>query len=181
VEADTVEDLDVDPALDDESFDEIEAIELGLLFADSGQVPTFWRRASAYATAAVESPSSFEDSSDGSNGRDGSEPEFSLSAAELSVDGGGAELAEVAGLSQFFTEAEDQLFEGVRGGALLASTAPPAREVHAIESLASGMGNPMLNGGEADAEAGGDGPHWVAITDGSHDLPAAAFPGVFDS
>jgi hypothetical protein len=179
VEADAVEDFDVDPAFDDKPFDNVEAIELGLLFMDLGQVPAFWGRSSAYTSAAVESTTAFEDSSDGSSGRDGSEAEFALSAAEFSVDGGGAELAEVAGLSQFFAEAENQLFKAVGGGIFFPSASSPIGEVDTIEALALSMGDPMLDGTETDAEAGGDRPHRLAVTDGGHDLSAASFRGVF--
>jgi hypothetical protein len=66
----SVEDLDVDSAFDDQTFDDIEAIELTTLLGHLRQIPTRWRWWMTSSTSTIQNPAALQDAPNGAYSRD---------------------------------------------------------------------------------------------------------------
>lgn len=142
VQADSVENHDIGSAANDEPFHEVEAVEFGLTGCDARQIPPLGRWRAPNSPAAIQRPSSQQNSTDGANGGD------SLCATffEGSMNRCRAELSEVAGLLELLAEPENEILEPETCGVSRSSSAARRiRPVHAIKSLAVRPSNPVLN------------------------------------
>jgi hypothetical protein len=105
------------------------------------------------ADGGIQSAAALEDQADGADrGWVGD-----AASEQFAVDGGGAELAEVAGVAQVLANGQDEVLQVTRGavdrGRQAAGAVGP---VHAIQSLFASPRDPALNGGQGHAKAGSD-------------------------
>jgi len=144
-----IENHHIRAAFDDESLDEVEAVELGSGGCDGREIPAFGRGWPSDSLATVQSATSKQDATDSSQGRNAS----FAARFESSVDGGGSEFSEVTGFLEFLAKSEDPVLDARRGGETRPSTtARRIGPVDAIESLTVRSPHPVLDGRETHLE-----------------------------
>ena len=142
VQADGIQNHDLDAAANDEAFHEIKAVELRLLDSDTRQMPTFgwWRTANSYSS--IKSTAAQEDSTDRAKGWNSRQAVL----CEGAMNGGGAVLTEITRQLELPSETQDQVFRTSRRCSGSTSSAPGRiGPVDAVESLPVRASNPILN------------------------------------
>jgi hypothetical protein len=140
---DAGQDVDVGTTTQTQVFDEVKAIDVGLLGSDSWDVPAFGRGRPTNSSAPIESAAPQEDSSDGAEGWNLLETAF----REDKLDRHGAILAQVALVAELLTNSQDQILDASRRGDFRApTTAGHARPNDAIQSLVPSVTYPTLDG-----------------------------------
>jgi len=166
VKADDSEYLDIASALDNESFDEVETVHLGLPLGQLRQMPSLGRRGPADAPLAIEDTPAVENPTDGANGGDIIPAQATGELAQLAMDGHGSVLAEGRFIVQSFADAEDKAFDP-RGCA--ASSATPTAgsigPIDAIQALPLCPSDPFLDSSQTHTELLSDDPWRLSTTD----------------
>lgn len=106
-QADAVEDFDVDPARDDQSFHDVETVQFGPSGGDVGQIPASRRHGPTDASASIERPAAFQDADDGAHRRHRGNSINVLSLEQRAMNRRSAELAQVAPVSQLPAQLQD--------------------------------------------------------------------------
>ena len=140
----SIEVLHLLTAVQVQSFDDVEAVELMFSLLQAGQIPTGWRRGSSHTSSLVEHPISLEDVANGSTCR-----HIVIAAPEHFVANRiGTMKPKYAFFLEVFAELEDTFFE--LGGGLVFGFLRAGFfvvKVNAIKPLALGERDPSLNGG----------------------------------
>ena len=162
VQGDAGEDLQLDAALQGQALDAVEAVQLGPAAGELGQVPAPWRGRAAHTAVAVQRAAAREDQADGAQGR-----RVGPAAGQpLPVDGRRTDLAQVA-VAQLLAELHVAVLAGGVGAVDRAGQAARAvGPIDAVEALATGACQPVLHGGQGDAELAGDAPQGGAAARG---------------
>ena len=166
VERDDVEDFNPQPALNRQSLNDVEAVQFGALMGHIGQVPTQRRWRMTNTASRVESPTSLQDSSDGSNRRDST---VTLSD-ELLADGPSSEFTQDAVFFQFLSKPQHSLLSRrVRapGSVRRARSVTP---VDAVQPMTACPLNPQLNRAETHSDLSGNRPHRNSSSDSLYHL-----------
>jgi len=176
MERDRIENVDQRSVLDTQVFDEIEGVHFGVAPGHVGQVPSEgWGRTSR-PMGSIDGSAAFQNACDGSDGRHPIE----VGPEQLSVDGHGSILSEVTVDLQGSSQVQDLLFKVGRGSVHGACrTRGMGGEIDAIQTLRARPSEPVLNGGQTEAESPGHGPHGVPASHGLNDPPASLFNGLF--
>lgn len=153
VKRDRVQHFDIGAAFDDETLDDIEAIQLGGSTDHLGQVPTTWRSGTPHAQSSVERATTLENAPD-------CRPRGERVGAanfELLPNGVRPKLAKVAGLSEFSTNRQHEFLDvrrhPVGRGVSCEATIGP---VDPIEPPPHRSLNPVLDRGTRHAEVTSD-------------------------
>src|SRR4029077_17942960 len=176
VQGDAVEDLDGNAALDDQALDAIKAIQLGTPIGDVGQVPPRRRWGTAQPMAVVQRAAALQDQADGADrGRVGDAP-----GEQFAVDGGGPELAEVAGVAQLLADGQDEVLQVTLGAVdRMRQAAGACGPVHAIQTLLTGPCGPALHRTQSDAKSVSDLARGHSLADGFNHLATSFEPVSF--
>ena len=173
-----VEHHDVGAAADDQTLDEVEALQFGLSSRHGGQIPPGRRRRPTNPPPPVQHPSPQKDPADGPDRWE----RLDLASLQFPTDGLRAKLAQGTGLLELFPHLNHQVFDPSRGRSSLASSPARAiRPVDPVQTLILGSSHPDLDGPQADAELFGDRSHREALPNGSDDRPLPLLRGVFGS
>jgi hypothetical protein len=178
MQADAIQDHDVDPPANDQTFDKVEAIELGLVGGDGWQVPAFGRRGATDSLTSIQCTPTEQDSSDGANRGDMLRATF----LQGTMDGGCPKFSEVAGLLELFPQPQDPALHGESGGtSRSSSTARRIAPIHAIQTLAACAPNPILNRRQTHTKFPLNVPQRPASPNRGDHLPPPLFKAVFRS
>ena len=180
-QADAVEHFDLRPAFDDKSFDDVEAVQFGTLFPHVGQIPPLWRGRASNAMVTVQRAAAFENSPDGSHRGDPVDAQLLATLHQFSVNGGGAELAEIAGVAQMATELDHVVFDLGGGGLRLTPSAARPGPIDTVQPPMALMGHPALYRAQADATAHCHCSHGPSLSYLCDHLPPTLFNRLFRS
>src|SRR5512135_394302 len=169
VQRDAVEDFDLGAVLDDQSLDDVDAVQFLPPSGDLGQLPTSGRGAAPHARLAVQDTTSAEDPSDGSHR---GEP-LNLAGREDLMDRLRPMESQVAGLLQFAAHGQDLLLDGGFSAVRVTRTPRAILPSDAIQPLALGPLDPVMNGVRAHAELAGHCAERVTASHGRDHGPTA--------
>src|SRR5262249_45017090 len=113
VQGDSVENLDMWAALDDQTLDDVEAVQFRASGGDVWQIPTWRGRGSSGAASSIEGATPLENAVDGPHRRQGADTAMN----HLLVDGLGPVEAQVAVLAELAPQVEDRSLD-LRSGPL---------------------------------------------------------------
>lgn len=142
MQADDVQNHDIDAALDDKAFHEIEAVELGLPGSHARQIPPFGRRRTANTCSSIKSTATQQNSTDRANGWN----LLQTAIRQGAMNGSRAVLTEVTRTFEVLSRTKDQVLRTSRrcpGGT--SSAARRIAPVNTVESLAVRPSHPFLN------------------------------------
>ena len=140
MQRDAVEDFDLGAVLDDQSLDDVDAVQFLPPSGDLGQIPTGRRGAAPHACRAVQDTTSAEDPSNGSHR---GEP-LSLAGREDLMDRLRPMESQVTGLLQFAAHGQDLLLDGGFSAVRVTRTPRAILPIDAIQPLALGPLDPAL-------------------------------------
>ena len=176
VERDGIQDIDQRSILDAKVFDDIEGIDFGVAGDGLWKVPSEGWSGPSLTACSIEGSAAFEDTSNGPDRGDPAE----LGLVQFSVNSQGSILSEVTVDLQGSSQVQDLLFKVGRGSVHGACrTRGMGGEIDAIQTLRARPSEPVLNGGQTEAESPGHGPHGVPASHGLNDPPASLFNGLF--
>ena len=156
-----VEHLHAVATLNDKSFHDVEAVQLGPPPCHLRQIPTSRRWWSSRSFATVQRPAPIEDTADRANRRNAAPS----TPGQLPVDGIRAELSQSTPFLQFAPHTEDQVLPVSRCLVdWLAAPRRPVREVHAVEPTVPGVGHPLLHRPQRGPTLSGNLPHRLPFT-----------------
>jgi hypothetical protein len=173
-----IQNVDINAAFDDEILNGIEQVDLGAQRGDIRKIPAGRRWGPARSEPAVKGAAALQNTVDCAQRWNGTGVK---SSQQITVNGGSAELAQVADVFKKFASGENACFAkgiGAVGGSW--RTRGLVRKIQSIQTLALGAANPALNGAERDMKAPRDGAHGMATANGRNDLQALAFARVFE-
>lgn len=152
VQGDGVEDLDFGSAFDDETFDDIEAVQLVLGVSDVGQMPARRGRWAPEAAGPADQRVALEHIGDG--GSAGQSLRARGLGAQGAQDGDRSELAQSVAVAEVVPQREDALHHGAGEGAGAALWAPGSvPEFKAVQPLCACAPDPVLDVGEGHPKA----------------------------
>src|SRR5512147_379004 len=152
MQRDAVEDFDLRAALDDQPLDHVDAVPFLPPGGDLGQIPTGWRGATPHTSLSVQDTAAEEDPCDGSHR---GEP-LDLAGREDLMDRLSSMESQVTGLLQFATHGQDLLLDGGLRTVRATWGSRTLVPIDAIQPLALGPLDPVMNGVRAHAEPAGD-------------------------
>ena len=133
MQADQVEDFDLLPALNDQSFDQISAVEFGLPLSHTRQIPALRRWRPTHSPPTIQRAASDQDATDRPQRR-GLLPRRLLPLfGQFAPNRRRTEFAQRAGCLQAATDRQDQIFDRRRSG--LRRTSPTARMIAPIDAI----------------------------------------------
>jgi hypothetical protein len=169
VQAHGIEHHDIDAATNDQTFHEIEAVQLGLGVGHLGQIPALGRWRPPDPPLAIKYATTPENASDGAKRRHG----FDSAFVEFAPEGSRPVFAQGAGLLELLSEADDEVFDvssGCRSRA--AASTRSIGPIDTVQAFAVGTCDPDLDGAEADMELSRHGTQRLALSDGGDQSPA---------
>jgi hypothetical protein len=169
VQRDAVEDFDLGAVLDDQPLDDVDVVQFLPPSGDLGQIPTGGRGAAPHARLAVQDTTSAEDPSKGSHR---GEP-LNLAGREDLMDRLRPMEAQVTGLLQFAAHGQDLLLDGGFSAVRMTRTPRVILPIDAIQPLALGPQDPVMNGVRAHAELAGHCAERATATHGRDHGPTA--------
>src|SRR5262249_4724856 len=134
-----------------------------------GQIPAGGGRGSPLTPLAVEGPTAVQDTVDGPDGWQGLDP----LVVQFVADGLGTMKAEVAVLSQVFSDPQDQGFQVGVGATRVMRCRRPIGPIDPVEAWAFGASDPAEDRGRADTELLSYLVERAAPTHGGHHSVAA--------
>jgi len=169
MKADGVEHLDVDSTPNDQTFDDVETVQLGLARGHARQIPTLGRGGSPHTLAAIESSPSLQDATDGAKAWDLRTP----ISHQGPLDRGRTVFAERAVISQVSAQLKNAIFHRLGSPIRRARTTPRAiRKVDITQTLMARAVQPSLNRTETYPKPGGYLPEGLSFSD-CHDHHAS--------
>src|SRR5512142_111960 len=169
VQRDAVEDFDLGTVLDDQPLDHVDAVQFLPPSGDLGQIPTGGRGATPHASLSVEDTAAAEDPCDGSHR---GEP-LDLAGREDLMDRLSSMESQVTGLLQFATHGQDLLLDGGLRAVRVTRTPRAIVPIDAIQPLAFGPLDPVMDSVRAHAELADDLAERSTAADGSDHGPTA--------
>src|SRR6185437_1097503 len=163
VQADAIEYVYVNTPLDDQVFDEIEAVELGSMLTYIVEIPPLRRRRKTPATTSIQRASALENAADCTYRRDAIQAERLTSLGQFAMDRCSPKLAQVRMITKLRPQPDHKAFYLRGRGLSLASAAPGTGPIHTVQTLACRMRDPALHGTQSDSKLRRHGPHRLAF------------------
>jgi hypothetical protein len=169
VQRDPVEHLDLRAIADDQSLDDVEAVEFPAPAGHLRQVPARWRRGPSRPMLMVQGAATTQDAVDGALRGE----RFDPAGSQVLEDRFGPEEAQVALGLQLAAHVEDRILDGPLGSLSDSGDRRAIRPIHPAEARALRVADPAVNGRGAHAEVPRDLMLRSAASDGLDHGPAA--------
>src|SRR5437763_1756621 len=151
VQRDPIQDFHFDSPFDHQAFDDVEAVQLALASSDIRKIPARWRRRPSLAPTTVQGAAPLQDPGNGSPRRQGAE----VALLQLALNRSIPILAQGAVPLQFATQGQIQIFRGGGGSSRVMRDRWSITPLHAIQALAAGAANPVVEGRQTHVKAPG--------------------------
>jgi hypothetical protein len=159
-----VEDLDVDSAFDDQTFDDIEAIELTAFLGHLRQIPTGWRWCMTSSPPAIQSSAPLQDAPNGAYSRDVGP----ASCKQFSLDCLSPVFPQDAFVLEFGPYSNNQVFNSSLGAMDTIGSVRAILPVDSPESFPLSSHSPVMDRGDADVKSTSDPSQRFTLTHRSY-------------
>jgi hypothetical protein len=159
-----VKDLDVDSAFDDQTFDNIEAIEFVAPLGHLRQIPTGWRRWMTSSMPTIQSPAPLQDAPNGAYGRNVDLP----SRQQFSLDCLSPVFSQDAFVLEFGAHSNNQMFNTALSAMDKMGSVRAILPVDSLQSFSLRSRTPVMDCGNADVKSTSDPAQRFTLTHRSY-------------